>query len=138
MILATNEEVFDCNLIHLVDFKWEQSKFWIILEGVIYFCYYFWIGMDSAFFTKSIGSKIAALILTVFMILYEAYQMYFGGLKKYFTNFWKIIDLGGEICLIIYLSYKIRFLKNNSNYDQASEYSHAVAILFMLLGRMVP
>lgn len=150
---AKNHEIFYSNLIHLVNYKWEQVSAYIYFEGFVYITYYTYVGIvDSSLFSNQIWSKWISFIFTIIMILFELYQVRSIGWKSYllkkseFDNFLfsgeftvlnitKVMDLSGELLLLWYL---IETIFHQNDEHLRADIAHWFGLTIILLGGLVP
>ena len=127
------------NLSLLVDYKWENVKNWIFLDGVLHLFFAAMLGLDAVFFDDADSaankvSKTFMIIYTVFpMLTREIYQMKISeSFISYLTNGYNICDFLGQLAYLVYCIVKIQA----SNESKWLEYLH-IAALFMLFARAI-
>ena len=75
---AENHDIFLSNLIILVDYKWENVKYYVYFDGIVHLIYGAFLAIDASFFDiptdKGFATaKVVMTIYTVVMLIREIY-----------------------------------------------------------------
>jgi hypothetical protein len=142
---AENNDIFLSNLIILVDFKWENVKYYVYLDGIVHLIYGLFLGIDASFFDNTekkeyFYSKVVMTVYTVIMLIREFYQIrikwvdqgFYQSFVNYIKDGYNVFDFCGQIAYLVYCVEKLVTAQENKYF----EYLH-VSALFMLFIRAI-
>jgi hypothetical protein len=93
---AGNREIFQSNIVLLLDYKWKESQFYVYMHGMTYIVYALLIMVD--FYWPNYYDKRPKYVVGAYSVLFfmkEMLQMRLDGIVEYFSDPFNWCDLIG-------------------------------------------